>query len=150
MMLTMKKAGDVTIVVFVTGTTTCGTAPLHIEQYTSDEWNFGNARYNNGNPLVLDPDAGFGNGPADGGLDAWVDASGLCAMYQGVTNAFENPPAACTNWYPPHRQLLDGLSFLWFIKHHPDHFRRSLDVIRDRFGVRCGPLPHVAGASASN
>jgi hypothetical protein len=49
-------------------------------------------------------------------------------------------------WYPPHRQLLDGLSFLWFIKHHPDHFRRALDVIRDRFGVRCGPLPHVAGA----
>jgi ribulose 1,5-bisphosphate synthetase/thiazole synthase len=53
-------------------------------------------------------------------------------------------------WYPPHRQLLDGLSFLWFVKHHPDHFRRALDVIRDRFGVRCGPLPHVAGASASN
>jgi hypothetical protein len=49
-------------------------------------------------------------------------------------------------WYPPPRQLLDGLSLVWFLKRHPDHLRRALDVIRDRFGVRCGPLPHVAGA----
>jgi cation diffusion facilitator CzcD-associated flavoprotein CzcO len=46
-------------------------------------------------------------------------------------------------WYPPPRQLLDAISFLWFLKHNPDHFRRALDVIRDRFGVRCGPLRHV-------
>jgi hypothetical protein len=57
-MLTTKKAGDVTIVAFVTGTSTCGTAPLHIEQFTVDDWNVGNARYNNGNPLVLNIDAG--------------------------------------------------------------------------------------------
>jgi hypothetical protein len=53
-------------------------------------------------------------------------------------------------WYPLPRQLLDGISFLRFMKHHPDHFRRALDVVRERFGVRCGPLPHVALASASN
>jgi hypothetical protein len=53
-------------------------------------------------------------------------------------------------WYPPPRQLLDGLSLVWFLKRRPDHFRRALDVIRDRFGVRCGPLPHVAAAPVSN
>jgi hypothetical protein len=121
MMLTTKKAGDVTIVVFVTGSTMCGTAPLHIEQYTSDEWNFGNARYNNGNPLVLDPDAGFGSGPTDGGLDAWVDASGLCAMYQNVANAFENPPAACTNCHGTMSNgMLFGMTLFSDIQHTPE------------------------------
>jgi hypothetical protein len=31
-------------------------------------------------------------------------------------------------------------------KQHPDHFRRSLDVVRERFDVRCGPLPDVTRA----
>jgi hypothetical protein len=53
-------------------------------------------------------------------------------------------------WYPPPRRVLDVLSFLWFQKRRPDHFRRALDVVRDRFGVRCGPLPHIAGEAASN
>jgi len=53
-------------------------------------------------------------------------------------------------WYPLPRQLLDGVSFLRFLKRHPDHFRRALEVVRERFGVRCGPLPHHEAASASS
>jgi hypothetical protein len=94
-MLTTRKAGDVTIVAFVTGTATCGTAPLHIEQFTTDDWNIGNARYNNGNPLVLNIDAGDsgfdGNFP-EGGFDAaGFDASDLCARVKQmmIGNPFE-------------------------------------------------------------
>src|SRR5258708_26594499 len=61
-MLTTKKAGDVTIVASVTGTSMCGTAPLHIEAYTQADWDLGNGRYNNGNPLNL------------GNLSKFVDA----------------------------------------------------------------------------
>ena len=47
-------------------------------------------------------------------------------------------------WYPAPRRLLDGLRFIRYLKQHPDHLRRSLDVVRERFGIACGPLPHVA------
>jgi hypothetical protein len=46
-------------------------------------------------------------------------------------------------WYPAPRRLMDGIAFMWFQKRHSDHLRRALDVVRERFGVRCGPLPHV-------
>jgi len=84
MMLTTKRAGDVTIIAFVNGTSTCGTAPLHIEAYTPAEWDLGNGRYNNGNPLTVTVSTG----------DAAVSA-GDAACAQG--NPFESPPAACTN-----------------------------------------------------
>lgn len=53
-------------------------------------------------------------------------------------------------WYPAPRRLLDGISFLRFQKRHPDHFRRALDKVHERFGVRCGPLRHDGGVSGSN
>jgi hypothetical protein len=135
-MLTTKKAGDVTIVVFVTGTSTCGTAPLHIEQYTPDEWQLGSDRYNNGNPLTITtPDGNMidSSGPPtlpDGApfdaasFDAnGLDANDICAMLMAmmVTNPFENPPAACTNCHGTMSNgMLFGMSVFMDVQHTPE------------------------------
>jgi hypothetical protein len=93
-MITTRKAGDVDVIAQAGGK--CGSAPLHITQYTVDQWNIGNTRYNNGNPLVFTladgaivdvniPDVHFEGGLPDVDLpDTFV-------------NPFENPAAACTN-----------------------------------------------------
>jgi hypothetical protein len=49
-----------------------------------------------------------------------------------------------TRWYPLYRQALSFLKLAYFVSRHPRHFRRSLDTIRERFAIRCGPLPHIA------
>ena len=49
-------------------------------------------------------------------------------------------------WYPAPRRLLDGVRFMQFQKRKPEHLKRSLDAIRERFDVRCGPLQHVGQA----
>lgn len=45
-------------------------------------------------------------------------------------------------WYPLPRRMLATLHFMR--THHADreHHRQTLDTIRERFDVRCGPLPH--------
>jgi hypothetical protein len=135
MMLTTKKAGDVTIVVFVKGTSTCGTAPLHIEAFTPDEWNLGNDRYNNGNGLTLTidgstfdgafPDALPDGAPfPEGGFDASAyipDAANLCATAMNYGNPFENPPAACTNCHGTMSNgMLFGMSLFMDVQHTPE------------------------------
>jgi hypothetical protein len=126
-MLTTKKAGDVTIVAFVTGTMTCGTSPLHIEQFTVDDWNTGNARYNNGNPLNLTYDAGdsgFDGNFAEAGIDAaGFDANDICArlMAMNITNPFEHPPAACTNCHGTMSNgMLFGMTLFKDVQHTPE------------------------------
>jgi hypothetical protein len=47
-------------------------------------------------------------------------------------------------WYPLPRRLVDLIRLTSFQKRHPDHLRRSLDVVRERFDVRCGLLPATA------
>jgi hypothetical protein len=49
-----------------------------------------------------------------------------------------------SRWYPWYRQALSFLRLGSFVVRHPRHFRRSLDTVRERFAVRCGPLPHIA------
>ena len=44
------------------------------------------------------------------------------------------------HWYPWHRRILDAVRVVGYLKRHPDHLRRTLDVVRERFDVRCGPL----------
>jgi hypothetical protein len=51
-------------------------------------------------------------------------------------------------WYPLPRQLLAAVKLIRYQKRHPDNLRRALDVVRDRFEIRCGPLPHVMRAQA--
>jgi hypothetical protein len=65
------------------------------------------------------------------------------ALPQSVMNEFG---VDLMRWYPAPRRLIDGLRFVQYLKRNPDHMRRALDVIRERFDIPCGPLPHVAQA----
>ena len=65
-MMTTKKAGQVTITATAGGIT--GSASLTVASTTSDLWDIGNKRYNNGIvPPPRDHDAGWG-APMDGGV----------------------------------------------------------------------------------
>ena len=48
-------------------------------------------------------------------------------------------------WFPVPRRIADGLRFLYYMKRNPNQLRSALDTVRERFGVRCGPLGHAAG-----
>ena len=125
-MITTKKAGDVTIIARMGSQ--CGSAPLHIASYTVAEWNLGNLRYNNDAGLVLDQDAA-GVAVPDGGFDAsGFDASGYDAqaacnspMFANLTNPFENPPAACTNCHGSMSNgMLFGMTLFSDVQHTPE------------------------------
>jgi hypothetical protein len=45
-------------------------------------------------------------------------------------------------WYPLHRQIGAGLRLMQFQKKRPEHLRQSLDRVRERYGIRLGPLAH--------
>jgi hypothetical protein len=103
-MITTRKAGDVTIIATSGGK--CGSAPLHIAQYTVDEWNTGNARYNNSMALMVNPDSGI---PADASFNipdgytfdaSAFDAGFFCkylAEAGAAANVFAGETPACTN-----------------------------------------------------
>jgi hypothetical protein len=46
------------------------------------------------------------------------------------------------HWFPMHRRLFDAVKIVRFLKRHPNHLRDALDVVRERFDVRCGPLQY--------
>ncbi len=145
-MITTEKAGDVTIVATAVndaGATVCGTAPLHITQYTVDEWNLGNARYNNHNPLNFDFDAalsafkncdaslpfdasGFDGNTAgfDGnvsGFDASDFDGNVTAIAACLGNPFDKPPAACTNCHGAvGNGKIFGMSLFTDVSHTPE------------------------------
>jgi hypothetical protein len=126
-MITTKKAGDVTIVATVG--TKCGSAPLHVTQFTADDWMTGNARYNNGNDLVFTEDGGLpfdASIPADGnfsGFDAGAlaDAGNCMSLPPTFTNPFENPPAACTQCHGSvGNGKLFGMTLFSDVSHTPE------------------------------
>lgn len=43
-------------------------------------------------------------------------------------------------WLPPHRRAISAGRFALAHKRDREHHRRSLDRLRERYGVRCGPL----------
>lgn len=47
-------------------------------------------------------------------------------------------------WYPPHRRMATQLDFIRNGGRDIKHVRKSLDTVRERFGVRCGPLDFEA------
>jgi hypothetical protein len=119
-MITTKKAGDVTIV--ATMGSKCGSAPLHITAFTPDDWNTGSMRYNNGNPLNLDLDAaGLADVTIpDSGLEGF-DASGIDACAYAMPNPFENPPAACTNCHGDMSNgKIFGMTLFSDVQHTPE------------------------------
>jgi hypothetical protein len=46
-------------------------------------------------------------------------------------------------WYPAPRRLIETARFVRTHRRAREHQRRSLDTVRERFGVRCGPLADV-------
>lgn len=48
-------------------------------------------------------------------------------------------------WYPLHRRLAAMLRFQRTHRRDREHHRATLDTIRERYDVRCGPLEHLAG-----
>jgi hypothetical protein len=126
-MITTRKAGDVTVV--ATGDGKCGSAPLHIAQYTADEWNSGNARYNNNTPLIVNPEAGI---PTDASFNlpdgytfdaSGIDAAVICQYLQeaGAPNVFMNETPACTNCHGVGSSgQLFGMSLFNDVAHTPE------------------------------
>ena len=43
-------------------------------------------------------------------------------------------------WYPPHRRLMSTVTFMRNHRRERELQRRTLDRVRERFDVRCGPL----------
>jgi hypothetical protein len=131
-MITTKKAGDVTIVARTASA--CGSAPLHITQFTADDWNTGNNRYNNGGALNVCFDAsGIYDVEVPDGFDGNIsgfDASGYLSpdggncmnLPAGLTNPFECvPPPACTNCHGPvGNGTLFGKTLFTDVAHTPE------------------------------
>ena len=51
-------------------------------------------------------------------------------------------------WFPLPRRLPATARFLLTHRRDRAHHRRTLDTVRDRFGVRCGPLAHTANTTS--
>jgi hypothetical protein len=86
-LLTMQGSGDVTVT--ATAGSACGTATLHITEATDDQWNAGNARYNNSNKLpTIQTDGGIPV-PPPGGFGSFTidppDAPPACTNCHGDT-----------------------------------------------------------------
>jgi hypothetical protein len=47
-------------------------------------------------------------------------------------------------WYPLPRRMVDTAQFVLTHRREREHQRRTLDTVRERFDVRCGPLIQAA------
>ena len=47
-------------------------------------------------------------------------------------------------WYPTPRRMVDTTQFMLTHRREREHQRRTLDTVRERFDVRCGPLVQTA------
>jgi hypothetical protein len=52
--------------------------------------------------------------------------------------------------YPPHRRLAGVARFMLTHRRERPHQQRTLDTIRERFDIRCGPLRHDQPADADS
>jgi hypothetical protein len=59
------------------------------------------------------------------------------------TRVFRNCGLDFNRWYPQPRQLAGSIQFLRTHRQTREHCRRSLDTVRERFDIRCGPLLHA-------
>jgi hypothetical protein len=77
------------------------------------------------------------------------------AMYNMGLIAAQIPKKALTDcgidpsrWYPLPRRLVDAAQFMLAGRREREQQRRTLDTVRERFDIRCGPLPTRAASSA--
>lgn len=52
--------------------------------------------------------------------------------------------------FPVHRRLLAFVKLMRFLKQRPHHLPKAMDAVRERFGVRLGPLGAVSAAPSAN
>jgi len=64
------------------------------------------------------------------------------------TKVFRDCGLDFDRWYPLPRRLLGTARFMLTHRREREHQRRSLDTVRERFDVRCGPLSHPARSEA--
>jgi hypothetical protein len=99
-MITVLKPGTVTINAAI-GSSLCGSAQLVVTQATEDDWMAGNARYNNGQPLI-NP---FAMNGGDGGAPMGPPAGGFKVPGPNDPSILEpadgGPGPACTNCHGP-------------------------------------------------
>jgi hypothetical protein len=54
--------------------------------------------------------------------------------------AFSQCGIDISRWYPMPRRMVDTAQFMHTHRREREHQRRTLDTVRERFDVRCGPL----------
>jgi len=54
--------------------------------------------------------------------------------------AFADCGIDVNRWYPLPRRMVDTAQFMLTHRREREHQRRTLDTVRDRFDVRCGPI----------
>ncbi len=60
------------------------------------------------------------------------------------TKVFRDCGLDFDRWYPLPRRMLGTARFMLTHRREREHQRRTLDTVRERFDVRCGPLSHAA------
>ena len=66
----------------------------------------------------------------------------LSVMYERLpTRVFLDCGLNVDRWYPLTRQMLGSLRFVATHRRDRKSAKRTLDTLRDRFDIRCGPLP---------
>lgn len=79
--------------------------------------------------------------------EAWACAAVTAHLYNLSVIAENVPREVLTQnglnldlWYPTHRYVYGALQFARASRRRREHWRQSLDRVRERFGVRCGPV----------
>ncbi|MDH6284710.1 hypothetical protein M2280_005971 [Prescottella agglutinans] len=92
----------------------------------------------------------LGNLLRNGGKPAFSYTLMALAMYNlGLladalpAGSFRNCGLDFDRWYPLHRRLMGTVRFLVATHRDREHNRRTLDTVRERFDIRCGPLIQV-------
>jgi cation diffusion facilitator CzcD-associated flavoprotein CzcO len=88
-----------------------------------------------------------GDGLAQQSREAWACAGVTMQLYNLGVIADNAPRKVLSQnglnldlWYPRHRYILAGLKFARAYPREREHWRQSLDRVRERFDVRCGPI----------
>jgi hypothetical protein len=79
--------------------------------------------------------------------EAWACAAVTTQLYN-LSLIADNAPRKVLSqsrlnldlWYPLHRYILAGLRFARASRREREGWRLSLDRVRERFDVRCGPI----------
>ncbi len=70
----------------------------------------------------------------------------MSLIFESVpTKVFSDCGVDINRWYPLPRRMIGVAQFALTHRREREHQRRTLDTVRERFDIRCGPLTHSAG-----